>query len=188
MKIIVGVTGASGSIYACELLRALKSLGADVSVIMSNMGRKVMEYECGISYEDIARMYRTYDNDDMFSPAASGSNKWDGMIIVPCSVNTMGAIANGTGGDSLLLRAASVTLKESRRLIAVVRETPLSLINLENMCRLSRAGCCIMPASPGFYNRPAEIKDIVDAMVARMLDQLGIEHNIGKRWASDGRI
>ncbi|HWR09007.1 UbiX family flavin prenyltransferase [Sporomusa sp.] len=185
MKLIVGITGASGSIYAQSLLAALHDLSIDIAVIMSNMGQKVMEYECGITSTEFAKKYTIYNNSDLFAPVASGSQKWDGMIIVPCSVNTMGAIANGVG-DTLLLRAASVTLKESRKLLLVVRETPLSLINLENMCKLARAGVCIMPASPGFYNRPTKIEDIVDGMISRILDQFNVEHSIGQRWQEHG--
>lgn len=181
MKLIVGITGASGSIYAKRLLSVLRDLSVEVAVIMSTMGQKVMEYECGVTAEAIKEEYTVYDNDDLFAPVASGSRKWDGMILVPCSVNTMGAIANGVG-DTLLLRAAAVTLKENRKLLVVVRETPLSLINLENMCRLARAGACIMPASPGFYNTPAGIEDLVDGMVGRILDQFQVDHQIGHRW------
>lgn len=181
MKLIVGITGASGSVYAKRLLSALQDLSVEVAVIMSNMGQKVMEYECGVTLEKMKEEYIVYDNDDLFAPVASGSQKWDGMIIVPCSVNTLGAIANGVG-DTLLLRVAAVTLKENRRLLAVIRETPLSLINLENMSRLARAGGCIMPASPGFYNHPVSLNELIDGMVGRMLDQFNIEHQLGHRW------
>lgn len=181
MKVIVGITGASGSIYAVRLLKALKDLSIETDVIMSEMGRRVFDCECPGEYEKIRAQFEVYDNGDLFAPVASGSNLWQGMVILPCSVNTLGAAANGIG-DTLLLRAASVTLKEGRKLIAVVRETPLSLINLENMCRLGRAGGCIMPASPGFYNRPADINSLADDFIARVLDQLGIEHTLGHRW------
>ncbi len=184
MKVIVGITGASGSVYAVKLLRTLKALGVEVTVICSEMGIKVMEYECGISGKEIFHDYDAYENSDLFAPVASGSNKWDAMIIVPCSINTLGAIANGIG-NSLLLRVASVTLKENRKLITVVRETPLSFINLRNMCTLSQAGCCIMPASPGFYGKPRKIDDLIDSLVARMLDELGIENSMGNRWKGD---
>lgn len=181
MKVIVGITGASGSIYAVRLLNALADLGVETHVIFSEMGEKVMKYECKGEYERIVTDFPVYKNSDLFSSIASGSNRWDGMAIVPCSVNTMGAIANGIG-DTLLLRTASVTLKESRKLVVLVRETPMSLINLENMCRLGKAGACMMPAAPGFYNHPTTIQELADGLVSRILDQLTIENHWSRRW------
>lgn len=181
MKIIVGITGASGSVYAYTLLRLLNSMSIDVAVVLSEMGRKVMEYECGVTVNDLSQWVEVYDNSDLFAKVASGSCKYDGMVIIPCSMNTLGAVANGLG-DTLLLRAASVALKERRKFITVVRETPYSLIHIENMAKLVRAGGVVMPASPGFYNKPTEIWQLVESVVCRVLDNLGIENEIGKRW------
>lgn len=181
MKIVVGITGASGSIYAYTLLRVLKCMSVDVSVVQSKMGGKVMEYECGVTSDELSQFAKVYDNGDLFAPIASGSCKYDGMVIVPCSMNTLGAAANGLG-DTLLLRAASVALKERRKLVAVVRETPYNLIHIENMAKLVRAGGVVMPASPGFYNKPTEIWQLVESVVSRILDNLGIENELGKRW------
>ena len=181
MKIIVGLTGASGSIYGYTLIRTLHELGIDTSIIATEMGARVMEYECGVEMGELARYAQVFDNRDLFAPVASGSYKTDGMVIIPCSMNTLGAIACGVG-DTLLSRAASVVLKEKRRLIIVPRETPLTLIHLENMTRVARAGADIMPASPGFYHHPQEIWELVFFMIARVLDALGIEHQLTKRW------
>lgn len=181
MQIMVGITGASGSIYGYTLVRVLSGLGIDTSVIFTDMGKKVMEYECGISGEDIGEYARVYENHDLFAAPASGSCQSDGMVIIPCSMNTLGSIANGLG-DTLLPRAAGVTLKEGRKLIAVVRETPLSIIHLENLLKLARAGAVVMPASPGFYHKPENIWELVEGMINRILDQLGIEQKKIKRW------
>jgi flavin prenyltransferase len=181
MKIVVGITGASGSIYAYSLLVTLNRLLIETDIIVSDMGQKVMQYECGITSEELSKLGVIYDDKKLFSPVASGSYKYDGMVIVPCSMNSLGAIANGLG-NTLLLRSASVVLKERRKLITVVRETPLSLIHIENMAKVIKAGGCVMPASPGFYTKPTEIWQLVENMVCRILDQLGIENNFGGRW------
>lgn len=181
MKITVGITGASGSIYAYTLIRMLADKGVETSVIMTDMGKKVMEYECGVTPADISLYAAIEDNNDLFSTLASGSVPSDGMIIVPCSMNTLGSIANGMG-DCLLTRTASVTMKEGRKLVIVARETPLNTITLENMLKLSRSGVCIMPACPGFYNHPKELWEIVNSICVRALDQLGIHDNEAVRW------
>lgn len=181
VKILVGVTGASGSIYACTLIRVLRELSVDTGVILSDMGRRVLAYECGVTPEELRQWARVYDNRDLFAPVASGSCPFDGMVIVPCSMHTLGAVAAGLS-DTLLLRAASVALKERRRLVAVARETPLSLIHIENMATLTRAGGCVLPACPGFYSRPTEIWQLAESLTARILDNLGIAHRLGGRW------
>ncbi|MRN56416.1 UbiX family flavin prenyltransferase [Paenibacillus monticola] len=181
MRIIVALTGASGAIYSYSLIRSLHQLGIDTYVIATSAGENVLKYECGIDMAEIAEYATVLPNNDLFAPVASGSFKTDGMVIIPCSMNTLGAIANGMG-DTLLSRAASVVLKEKRRLIIVPRETPLHQIHLENMLRVARAGADIMPASPGFYNHPTEIWELVNFMNARVLDALGIEHQLMKRW------
>ncbi|QTF08592.1 UbiX family flavin prenyltransferase [Brenneria izadpanahii] len=181
MRIVVGITGASGAIYAYTLISALYQQSIEIEIVASKMGWQVLEFECGISRDDIAQFGTTHDNDNLFSPIASGSYRCDGMAIVPCSMNTLGAMANGMG-DTLLLRAASVTLKERRPLLVVPRETPLNIIQIDNMATLARAGGIIMPAAPGFYSRPTEISQLVGGMVGRMLDNLGINNDVASRW------
>ncbi len=182
MKIVVGITGGSGAIYSVAFLQALKQAGVEAHVVMSTMGEQVLEHECGFTREDIsAYAERVYDNRDLFAPIASGTFKMDGMIIVPCSMKTLAAVATGYS-DGLLARSADVTLKEGRKLVIVPRETPLNQIHLDNMLKLSRMGVTIMPASPGFYNHPQTITDIVGSMVGKMLDAFNIEHSISSRW------
>jgi 4-hydroxy-3-polyprenylbenzoate decarboxylase len=181
MRLIVGITGASGSLYAYSLIRALHHLNIETYVIATEMGKKVMKFECGVELENLKQYATVLDNHDLFSAIASGSVKTKGMVIVPCSMNTLGAIANGVG-DSLMSRAASVVLKENRKLVIVPRETPLNLIHLENMVKICKAGASIMPAAPGFYHKPTEIWELVNFMVARILDAFDIEHDMIARW------
>lgn len=181
MKVIIGLTGASGSLYGYTLIRTLHQKGIDLSIVMTGMGRKVLEYECGIDPEELRQYGSVYQNDDLFAPIASGSCLADAMVVAPCSMNTLGGIANGMG-DNLLIRSAAVTLKENRRLILLVRETPYSIVALENMLRLARAGGTIMPASPGFYNRPGCIGELIAGIVYRILDQLGVDAQEAVRW------
>lgn len=181
MRIIVGITGASGSLYGYTLVRALHQLGIETHLIVTEMGVKVMQYECGIKLEDLKEYATIHSDDNLFASVASGSFKTDGMAIVPCSMNTLGAIANGVG-DKLITRAASVVMKERRKFIIVPREAPFSLIHLKNMTTLAEAGVTIMPASPGFYHRPTEIWELINFMVARILDDLGIDNQLIERW------
>lgn len=181
MRIIVGITGASGSLYAYTLIRALHHLGVETYVIATATGEKVMLFECGITMDDIRQYATVLKNNNLFESTASGSFQTDGMVIIPCSMNTLGAIANGVG-DTLLSRSASVVLKEKRKLVLVTRETPLNLIHLENMTRIARAGASIMPASPGFYHHPKEIWELINFIVARVLDVFQIDHQLLQRW------
>ncbi|MHC0038753.1 UbiX family flavin prenyltransferase [Pseudoneobacillus sp. C159] len=181
MRIIVGMTGASGSVYGYTLIRALHELGIETHLVITEMGEKVMLYECGVSLDSVKQFATIHKNNNLFASIASGSFKTDGMVICPCSMNTLGAIANGVG-DTLLNRAASVVLKENRKLIIVPRETPLHLIHLKNMTKLAEAGAAIVPASPGFYLRPNEIWELVNFMVGRILDMLHIDHELIQRW------
>ncbi|RAL22697.1 UbiX family flavin prenyltransferase [Thermoflavimicrobium daqui] len=181
MRIVVGITGASGSVYGYTLIRALYELGVETYVITTQMGEKVLEFETGVTIEQLKQYATILSNKNLFAPTASGSFKTDGMVIVPCSMNTLGAIAHGVG-DTLLSRTASVVLKERRKLVVVPRETPLSLIHLENMTKLAQAGSMILPASPGFYQRPKEIWELVNFVVGRILDALDIEHEFIARW------
>ncbi len=181
MRIVLGMTGASGAIYGYALLRTLAELNTELHIVMTRMGEQVLKFECGVNKKQLKEFGTVWNNDNMFAPIASGSFIVQGMVIIPCSMNTLGAIANGVG-DTLLSRTASVQLKECRRLIVVPRETPLHLIHLQNMERLMLAGAQIMPASPGFYQKPKEIWELTNFMVARVLDSLQIEHTLGPRW------
>ena len=192
--IVVGITGASGAPYAVRLLQQLVGAHRPVSLIVSKYGMRLLETESGISSTDELRnavgkdgwdsCVETFSNEDRGAPPASGSALTAGMIVCPCSMGTLSAIAVGAS-RSLIERAADVTLKERRKLVLVPRETPLSAIHLGNMLRLTRAGAVVMPASPGFYHRPQKISDLVDFVVARMLDQLGVEQTLVKRWEGD---
>lgn len=189
--IVVGITGASGAPYAVRLLQQLAGAHRPISLIVSKFGMRLLETEVGISSIDALRIavgkdawdscVESYSNDDRGAPPASGSALSSGMIVCPCSMGTLSGISVGAS-RSLIERAADVTLKERRKLVLVPRETPLSAIHLSNMLRLTRAGAVIMPAAPGFYHRPKEIGQLIDFMVARMLDQLGVEQKLVKRW------
>ncbi|MDN4523857.1 UbiX family flavin prenyltransferase [Fictibacillus fluitans] len=180
-RIIVGITGASGALYGYSLVRALHQLGIETHLIVTGMGEKVLQFECGISMEVLKPYAEIHSNKNLFASVASGSFLTAGMVVVPCSMNTLGSLANGVG-DTLLSRAASVVLKERRQLIVVPREAPFHLIHLQNMTRLAEAGACIMPASPGFYHKPKEIWELVNFMSGRILDMLGIDHTLLERW------
>jgi 4-hydroxy-3-polyprenylbenzoate decarboxylase len=177
-EIVVGVTGASGSIYARRLLEVL-CRQAKVHVIVSDVAAKIAAHE-GVSFDGFDAEY--HENDKLFASIASGSHKYDGMVVIPCSSKTLAAIANGYA-DNLITRAADVCLKEHRTCVLVTREMPLSKIHIKNMLAAEEAGATIMPASPGFYNRPETVDDLVDMVVARVLDHLGIGHNLGQRWS-----
>ena len=169
-RYILGVTGASGAIYATRTAMHLKRLGHDVSLIVTAPGREVVEYEGQKALFDLAD--KTFDVDDFFAECASGSADYAGMAVVPCSMGTLGRIAAGTS-DNLLVRTADVCLKERRALVIVPREMPYNLIHIENMARVTRAGAIVVPASPQFYSSPASIKELVDTVVAKILKHLG---------------
>jgi 4-hydroxy-3-polyprenylbenzoate decarboxylase len=192
MNIFLGITGASGAPYAARLLAALSDAGADVGVCISDSGFEVLATElyggASLSHDEIvARLTEglpgvtVYDARDYGAPYASGSARVDGYVICPCSMATAGTIAAGAMAN-LVHRAASVALKEDRKLVLVPRETPLSTIHLENLLRLRQAGAVILFAAPGFYNAPEKIDDLVEFVVGRCLDQLGIENTLTKRW------
>ncbi len=186
-RYIVGITGASGSAYAIRLLEELLRGGHEVHLVVSQMGQKVTEYETGIAlgagFADAFPQGKlvVHPHDDLFTSISSGSYPTDGMVIVPCSMTTLGEIAAGTSRN-LVGRAADVCIKERRRLVLVPRELPLSPIHLRNMLTLSEAGAVILPASPGFYHKPQTISDIVDFIVSRIMDSLGIENNLYRKW------
>lgn len=190
LPVTLAITGASGAPYGVRLLEALNAGGVPVRLIVSETGWRLLKEESGISGEAELRL-RTgnwsrvslYDDSDRGATPASGSAPSRGMVICPCSMGTLASIAQGTT-RSLIERAADVALKERRPLILVPRETPYSVIHLENMLRLTRAGAIVLPASPGFYHRPSTIDDLVDFVVARVLDHLGVDHALGPRWNS----
>lgn len=185
MKVVVGISGGSGSIYAVSLLKALKELNVETHLVVSTMGEYVTQHECGVNLEELKSLATYYhDNKNFAAPISSGSFKVDQMIVLPCSMKTLASVANGMS-DSLIARACDVTLKEGRKLTLVPRETPLSAIHLENMLKLARMGVTIFPLSPGLYNHPETIEDIVLNMTGRILDNMGIENNLVNRW--DGK-
>jgi flavin prenyltransferase len=195
VNVFLGITGASGAPYAARLLTALSESGAQVGVTLSDSGFEVLATELhgdpAMAREEVvARLtdglagITVYDVKDFKSPYASGSAKVDGYIICPCSMATVGTIAAGAMAN-LVHRAASVALKEERKLILVPRETPLSTIQLENLLRLRRAGATVLFAAPGFYNSPQTIDDLIEFVVGRCLDQLGIENRLTRRWGQE---
>jgi 4-hydroxy-3-polyprenylbenzoate decarboxylase len=195
---VVAITGASGAPYAVRLLEALVGAAQPVQLIVSDHGLRLLRTETDLTGIDDLRarvgargwdeQVTVFDDADRGAAPASGSARNRGMVICPCSMGTIAAISQGTS-RSLVERAADVALKERRPLVVVPRETPFSAIHLENMLRLTRAGAIVLPASPGFYHRPTRIDELVDFVVARVLDHLGVPHSIGRRWgdaSSDG--
>jgi flavin prenyltransferase len=181
-RIVIGFSGASGIIYGIRLLEVLHSINIQTYLIISEWAKKNIEIETDKNLEYVKSLSSiNYENFKLDASISSGSFLHDGMVIVPCSMKSLSSIANGYD-DTLISRAASVTLKESRKLILVPRETPLSRIHLENMIKLHDAGAIILPAMPGFYHRPSTIDEIVDHLVGKILDQLKIKHDIFTRW------
>jgi len=187
--VVLAITGASGAAYGLRVLYALLEAGRHVHLVISPLGRRLLADERDIQKVDPAALAGAavdrlvlYDFDDVGSRLASGTFGTDGMVICPCSSNTLGAIASGIA-DNSITRAAAVHLKERRRLILVHREMPVSRIDLENMLKVDAAGGIICPASPGFYNRPASVDDLVDFVAGKVLDLVGVPHSLGARWA-----
>ncbi|MBU3130891.1 UbiX family flavin prenyltransferase [Clostridium gasigenes] len=187
-KIVVGITGASGSIYAKRLIEVLINLGIQTNVVATEKGKQVFKYELSMDLDtwigELSLQHKNIkleDNDNLFSGVASGSNKYDAVIILPCSMGTLAQISHGLS-QNLLCRAADVAMKEGRKLVIVPRETPLSTIHLENMHRLSSMGVAIIPAMPGFYHHPKSIDELVDFLVGKILDYLNINNELFKKW------
>jgi flavin prenyltransferase len=179
MHFVVALTGCSGMIYGVRLLEAIEG---KKELIVSEMGKKVLNHETGLELTDLSKKADAcYDDDDLFAPPASGSHKFDAMIICPCSQSTLAKIAAGIS-DTLITRAAAVSLKEGRRLVLVPRETPVNAIMLENELKLARAGAIILPASPAFYHQPTSMDDLINYVVGKILDTVGQEHTLFKRW------
>jgi 4-hydroxy-3-polyprenylbenzoate decarboxylase len=200
MELTVGITGASGALYAHRTLIHLASSGVveRINLIMSEAAHTVARVELGVNLQGgdarainewvgvapESKLIRAHRLDNMAATPASGSRPQAGMVIIPCSMGTLGAIASGAG-TNLIHRAADVTLKEGRKLVIVPRESPYNAIHLKNMLRLSRAGARIVPASPGFYHRPQSIEELVDHLVFRVLDQFGVPHSRRTEWQGD---
>jgi 4-hydroxy-3-polyprenylbenzoate decarboxylase len=182
MRLIVGMTGATGAVFGIRFLQALLSLQVETHLVLSQWARATIEMETDYSLRDVQGMAdRVYGPKDQAASISSGSFRTDGMVVIPCSMKTLAAIRTGYG-ESLIARAADVTIKERKPLVLVPRETPLSEIHLENMLALARMGVVIAPPVPAFYHRPASIADIVDYTVARVMDQLGLELPGASRW------
>jgi 4-hydroxy-3-polyprenylbenzoate decarboxylase len=194
---VVGITGASGSIYGLRLVEELLRAEKQVSLLLTNAGRQVLAFETGLQLNEkpqecLAQLRRHfsvgaelshYGLHDFFAPVASGSSAPEAVVICPCSMGTLGRIAAGLS-DNLLERVADVALKEQKQLLLVPRETPFNQLHLENLLRLSKAGAQILPAMPAFYQRPQSIEDLVDFVVGKTLDSLGVEHQLFKRWGA----
>jgi 4-hydroxy-3-polyprenylbenzoate decarboxylase len=183
MRILVAITGASGLLYAQRLLDNLETREHEIHVVLSNYAQTVIGQELSDGLR-LPEGVRSHNLKSMNAPFASGSNPVDAMVIIPCTMGTLGRIAHGFSED-VLLRAADVTLKERKKLILVPRETPLSLVHVRNFELLLLAGAIILPANPSFYHRPATIEEVIDTVVARVLDHLGIAHKLGPRWGEE---
>jgi len=185
IKIIVGITGSSGVIYGIKLLYFLKKSKIETHIVLSKWAEKNIEIETDESIVEVKKLASfEYRENDMAASISSGSFKTDGMIIIPCSMKTLASIANGYD-DNLISRAASVTIKENRKLVIVPRETPLSQIHLSNMLKLAKIGVTILPAMPGFYHRPKTINDLILHIVGKTLDQFEINNEAFKRWKNN---
>jgi len=197
-QIVVAITGASGSIYGLRLTEELLRADCRVVLLLTKAGLDVLRYETGLKWEgttsarkELMRDYfggskslEHFDQKDLFAPMASGSSAPDAMVIVPCSMGTAGRVAAGMS-ENLIERTADVLLKERRDIILVPRETPFNQIHLENLLTLARAGAHILPAMPAFYHRPKKIEELVDFVVGKILDSLGIDHKLFLRWGED---
>jgi 4-hydroxy-3-polyprenylbenzoate decarboxylase len=183
LRIVVAITGASGATYAQRLLDNLDPRRHEVHVVLSNYAQTVIAEELPDGLR-LAEGVKKHGLKSMNVPFASGSNPFDAMVVIPCSMGTLGRIAHGTSED-VLLRAADVMLKERRKLILVPRETPLNLVHVKNLELLLLAGATILPANPSFYARPKTLEDVVDTVVARVLDHLGVAHHLIARWQEE---
>lgn len=180
MEVVVGISGASGVGYGIRLLQVLQ--GSIIHLVITDSARKIIEVETNFSPEDVEDLAdHVYAEDDFTAPIASGSYRFDAMVIIPCSMKTLAGVASGMS-DNLIGRSAEICLKDRRRLVIVPRETPLSLIQLRNMVSVTEAGAVILPACPAFYSRPQNLDDLIDVLVGRVLDSIGVENNLYPRW------
>jgi len=184
MVIIIGITGATGAVYGIRLLEVLASLkDIETHLVISGAGEKTIACETSWQLNDVRKLASyAYDINDIDAPISSGSFRRDGMIIAPCTIKTMSALANSYD-ENLIVRAGDVTLKERRKLVVVVRETPLHLGHLRNMARLTEMGAIVMPPMPAFYHQPQTVQDIIDHTVGKMLDIFDIKHDLFRRWS-----
>jgi 4-hydroxy-3-polyprenylbenzoate decarboxylase len=182
LHVVVAITGASGIAYGVRLLEALHDLGCELSLILSEDAVKLLKIETSLGPQDIRKLSsHFYHNRQMEAPIASGSSRWDAMVICPCTMSTASKIATGIS-DNLACRAAHVALKERRKLIVVPRETPVSTPHLRNLASLSEMGVVVLPAMPAFYGKPKTVDDLVNFVVGRILDILGLENKLYRRW------
>ena len=182
MRYFVSIGGASGSIYGIRLLQELNKMGHEIHLVVSEGAKKILQHETTYTYSSIkTQAHVVYDNDDLYAGPASGSFPLDGMIVIPCSMKTLSAVAHGFG-DTLTSRAASCCLKEGRKLILVLRETPLDLPGISNMLAAKESGAIILPAMPAFYHKPKRIEDLADFIIGKVFDQFGLQHSLFKRW------
>ncbi|RLG59032.1 hypothetical protein DRN86_04865 [Candidatus Geothermarchaeota archaeon] len=185
MELVIGITGASGAILGIRLLEVLaKNEKVKTHLIISKWGERIIEMETGRRIEDVVRLAdHHYDNEDLTAVFSSGSHRFDGMVIIPCSTHTLASIASGFAND-LITRTAAVSLKEGRKLVLVIRETPLSSIHIRRMLEVSEAGAVILPPVLTFYHKPKRVGDLIDYVVGKVLDQFNIEHSLFKRWGN----
>ena len=180
MEVVIGISGASGVGYGIRLLQVLQ--GSVIHLVMTDSARKIIEVETDFSPEDVEDLAdHVYAEDDFTAPIASGSYRFDAMVIIPCSMKTLAEVASGMS-DNLIGRSAEICLKDRRKLVIVPRETPLSLIQLKNMVSVTEAGAVVLPACPAFYSRPQNLDDLIDVLVGRVLDSIGVENNLYPRW------
>jgi 4-hydroxy-3-polyprenylbenzoate decarboxylase len=180
---VLGITGSSGVVYGVRLAEELVRGGVELVVVVSDGARRVLGFELPDGLGRLEKCGRVLSEGDVEVDVASGSAKFDATVVCPCSMKTLAAIANGYA-DNLICRNADVALKEHRRVVLVVRETPLSAVHLENMLKLARLGVTILPASPGFYHNPKTVEDLINHVVGKVMDSLGVESNLFKRWGS----
>jgi 4-hydroxy-3-polyprenylbenzoate decarboxylase len=182
MRIILAITGASGTIYGIRLLEELHLVGAEVHLVISSAAKKIMTCETSYKLADVRKLaVETYEEDDIAAILASGSFSYDGAAVVPCSLKTLAAIASGYA-DNLITRMGVCALKEGRKLIVVIRETPLDLASLRNLVAIKEGGAVVLPAMPGLYHHPKSIDDMVNYIVGKILDQFGIPHKLFESW------
>tara|TARA_B110001452_G_scaffold125402_1_gene104067 strand:- start:125 stop:697 length:573 start_codon:yes stop_codon:yes gene_type:complete len=185
-EVVVGISGASGAAYGQRLVQVLRSKDIPVRLVVTNAGEITLKHECNTTKEELAQSTGALLEDDknIGAKSASGSANIDAVVLCPCSGTTLGKLGAGIG-DNLITRSAIVALKERRKLIIVPREAPYATVHLENMLKLSQWGAVVIPASPGFYNHPKTLDDMVDFVVARILDHIGIDHTLGQRWTGE---
>lgn len=184
-RIVVGISGATGAIYGVRLLETLHNLQVETHLVLSDWAARTIEFETRYTVDQVKELASVvHHNKNVGASIASGSFRTEGMVVIPCSMKTLSGIANGYA-DNLIVRAADVMLKERRKLVLVARESPLNAIHLENMLKVAHAGAVLLPPMPAFYNKPSTLDDIINHLVARVLDQFNLEHHLAKRWGED---